>query len=74
METRYKLPSRLKYLRTSKGITQEDLAKAIGVSRQSVHFYESGRMKVSAERAVDIAEFFGVSLDTLVGLAPLVID
>lgn len=74
METRYKLPSRLKYLRTSRGVTQEDLAKAIGVTRQTIHFYESGRMKVSAERAVDIADYFEVSLDTLVGLTPLVIE
>lgn len=57
---------RLKMLRKSQHITQEQLAAAIGVERSSVGKYE-GKDKVvpSDDVKARIAEFFGVSIDWL---------
>ena len=59
---------RLKALRKERGITQEKLAEEISVDRSSVGKYE-GKSKVipSEEVRQAIAEYFGVSVDYLMG-------
>jgi len=60
---------RLKILREQKGLTQEKLAEAVGVSRSTIGGYEAP----SKEREPDfeivrlLADFFGVTVDYLVG-------
>ena len=56
----------LKQLRKQRGLTQEDLAGMIGVSRQSVAKWESGETSPDLEKSRLIAEALGVSLDDLV--------
>ncbi|MBQ7671330.1 MAG: helix-turn-helix domain-containing protein [Clostridia bacterium] len=56
--------TRLKKLRNQEGITQEQLAKAIGVERSSVGKYETGTMP-SLEILSQIASYFNVSVDYL---------
>jgi transcriptional regulator with XRE-family HTH domain len=60
---------RLKQLRTHYGITQEDLAAAIGVSRATVAGYEapSKKREPDFEVVCRLADFFGVSADYLLG-------
>jgi transcriptional regulator with XRE-family HTH domain len=57
----------LKELRTSKNVTQAELAKAIGVSASTIGMYESGEREPNFETEEKIADYFNVSLDALRG-------
>lgn len=63
------LGDRLKSLREEKGISQEDLATALGISRLSVGNYERSIRTPEAETIIKIAKYFGVSSDYLLGLS-----
>ena len=52
-------------LRTEKGMSQEMLAEALGVSRPSVSKWESGRGYPNIESLKEISKFFSVSIDEL---------
>jgi len=52
-------------LRTSKGLSQEQLAEILGVSRQSVSKWEMGQMLPQIDKVVQLSEFFNVSTDEL---------
>ena len=52
-------------LRKIKQMTQEDIAEAVGVSRQAVAKWESGETVPDLEKCKLLAELFGVSLDDL---------
>lgn len=56
---------KLQKLRKNKGITQEQLAAAIFVSRTAVSKWESGRGYPSIDSIKDLAKFFSVSIDEL---------
>lgn len=56
---------RIKRLRTSKELTQEQLAEKINVSRTYIVKIENGLQTGPIEIAIELAEFFGVSLDFL---------
>ena len=56
---------KLQDLRKKKGITQEELAKAIFVSRTAVSKWESGRGYPNIDSLKAIALYFSVSLDEL---------
>ena len=60
----------MKYLRTSRNISQAELSKAIGVSPSAIGMYETGEREPSFEIEEKIADYFNVSLDTLRGKAP----
>lgn len=57
----------LKYLRTSRDVTQAELAKAIGVSASTIGMYETGVREPNFETEEKIADYFNVSLDVLRG-------
>ncbi len=52
-------------LRKKKGLSQEQLAEALQVSRQAVSKWESGTAMPESEKLIAISDFFGVSLDLL---------
>lgn len=54
-------------LREERGIKQAALATAINVAPNSISYYEKGRSVPSLDLAVQIANFFEVSLDSLLG-------
>ena len=54
---------KLKTLRKAKGLTQEQLAEAIGTTRATIAGYETGRRNPRLPDLQKIAEFFGVGLD-----------
>jgi transcriptional regulator with XRE-family HTH domain len=56
---------KLQQLRKQKGLTQEELAEQLHVSRTAVSKWESGRGFPNIESLKAIAKFFGVSLDEL---------
>ena len=58
-------------LRKEKGIGQQDLADVLGVSFQSVSKWETGVTMPDITLLPDIAEYFKVSVDELLGLKPL---
>lgn len=60
------LKNRLKEFRESKGMTQEQLAKAAGLSRQTISKIENNEeVSVNVKTIVKIAEIFSVSPDEI---------
>ena len=57
-------------LRKINQMTQEDVAEAVGVSRQAVAKWESGESIPDLEKCKLLAELFGVSLDDLANYEP----
>ena len=55
----------LRIARAIKNITQEDLAKEIAVSRQTIHSIENSKFVPSVLLALKLADFFGVKVDEL---------
>jgi len=63
------MKTRLRELRATKGLSQTALADQIGKTDRSVFSkIESGKRKLLAEEAIELAEFFGVSVDYLLGV------
>lgn len=65
---------KLKELRKSKNITQLDVATAIGVSPQVLSRYERGEREPDYKTLCKLADFFGVSVDELLGRTPQLFD
>ncbi|MBP3458693.1 MAG: helix-turn-helix transcriptional regulator [Lachnospiraceae bacterium] len=57
---------RLKQFRMSRGLSQEQLAEKISVSRQAITKWETNRGLPDVENMVSLAEIFGITLDELV--------
>lgn len=55
----------IKVERAIKNITQQDLAMAIGVSRQTINSIESGRYVPSTLLALKIAAYFGKTVNDI---------
>lgn len=62
------LNMRIKQLREAKGIPQAELAKIIGVSQQTVGSWESDRTEPDTKMLIKLAQFFNVTVDSLLGL------
>lgn len=62
------MKNKLKVERAIKNMTQADLAKAIGVSRQSIHAIESGKYIPSTVLALKIARRFGKPVEAIFSL------
>jgi AbrB family looped-hinge helix DNA binding protein len=58
--------SRLKMFRTESGLTQEELAEKIGVSRQAVAKWERGESIPDVESCIKLAGIYGTTVDMLV--------
>ena len=59
------ISNRVKELRTASGWTQEQLAHAVGVSRQSINSIERNRYVPSLELALTFAQIFHCSTDQI---------
>lgn len=60
------LAENLALLRNIRGMTQEEVAEVIGISRQSYSKWEQGETIPDIEKCARLAEFYGVSIDSLV--------
>lgn len=56
---------RIKDLRIQKNMTAEDLGKALGISSSAVNMYECGQRVPRDEIKISIAEYFGVSVESI---------
>ena len=59
------MKNRMKVARAEMDLTQEELAKRIGVSRQSINAIESGRYVPSTVLALKMAQVFGKSVEEI---------
>ena len=57
----------LKSLRTSHGLTQDELAKSLKISRSAIGMYEKGAREPDYETLELIADYFNVDTDYLLG-------
>lgn len=58
---------RLKELREDRGLTQDEMADILKVSRSQMSNYETGKYEPSIDTLIFLADFFNVSLDYLLG-------
>ena len=65
-----KINENIARLRREKGITQEELAVALGVSNQAVSKWEAGKCCPDIEMLPELAGYFRVSIDELMGYKP----
>lgn len=59
------MKTRIKEYRTRTGMTQADLADAVGVRRETIVFLEKGTYNPSLKLAHDVARRLGTKIDTL---------
>lgn len=59
------MKNRLEELRKQRAIRQEDLAQALGVSRQTVISLEKGKYNPSLALAFKLARYFGLSIEAI---------
>jgi putative transcriptional regulator len=59
------MKNRLKVLRAERNWSQQDLADALAVSRQSVNAIETGKYDPSLPLAFRIADVFGMPIETI---------
>ena len=57
------MKNRIESIRKERGIRQEEFAKAIGVSRQTISSLENGRYNPSILLAYKISRYFGMSIE-----------
>lgn len=57
----------LKLLREGAGLRQQDLAEKLDTTQRKVSYWESGKIEPDLESLWRIADFFGVTIDELVG-------
>lgn len=61
------LGKRIKYLREKQNLTQIELSKLLNIGNTTLSQYESGQRVPSDEIKAKIADFFGVTIDYLLG-------
>lgn len=64
-----KIPN-LFVIMNEKGISQKQLAEYIGASTGNISDWKSGKSAPTIERLIEIAHYFNVSTDYLLGIAP----
>lgn len=65
------ISDRIRELRRTRGISQEELAAQIGVSRQAVSKWESGQSVPDLDRVIALSDYFDVTTDYLLkGIQP----
>lgn len=60
-------PERLKQLRESKGLSQEEMGKYLGITRQAYGKYEKGTSEPDHKTLVKLSKYFSVTTDFLLG-------
>lgn len=66
--------TRLKELRLKKGVLQSEVAAYIGVNNSTYAYYERGTHNPTPETLCKLADFFGVTVDELLGRSPQLFD
>lgn len=56
----------LRLLRVNRGLSQEAVAKVLGISRPAYSYYETGKSLPGLAAIRKLAEFYGVSADVFI--------
>ena len=59
------MKNRIEEIRKEKGIRQDELARILGVSRQTISSLENGRYNPSIFLAFKIAKYFGLTIEEI---------
>jgi putative transcriptional regulator len=59
------MKNRIKELRARAGLTQEDLAREVGVRRETIVFLEKGKYNPSLKLAYEISRIFGLKIEDI---------
>ena len=59
------MKNKIENIRKEQGILQDEMAKALGVSRQTISSLENGRYNPSIMLAYKIAKYFGMTIEDL---------
>lgn len=59
------MKNRLEEIRKARGLRQEELARALSVSRQTISSLEKGRYNPSVLLAFKIARYFGLTIEEI---------
>ena len=57
------MKNRIEEIRKERGVRQEEFAKALGVSRQTISSLENGRYNPSITLAYKIAKYFAMTIE-----------
>ena len=57
------MKNKIEAIRKERGILQDEMAKAMGVSRQTISSLENGRYNPSIMLAYKIAKYFGMTIE-----------
>ncbi len=57
------MKNRIEEIRKARDVNQEELAKALGVSRQTISSLENGRYNPSIELAYKLSKYFGMTIE-----------
>ncbi len=61
------LSKNIKFLRLQNKLTQEDIANVVGKARSLISAWESDDRDITTEDIIKLSDYFGVSMDELVG-------
>lgn len=61
------LSDQIRKYRKEKGLSQDELAEKLGVSRQSISLWENGQTQPTIENILALARIFNVSTDAILG-------
>lgn len=65
------LSDMLTYLRKRKGLSQQELANTLKISRSAIGMYETGKREPDLETLEVFADFYNVDMNTLTGKSPV---
>lgn len=60
---------RIRELREDNDLLQKQIAEVLGITREQYQLYESGKREIKLNQAIELAKFYKVSLDYMVGLS-----
>ena len=66
-----KYKNRIRDLREDRDLRQTDVSKATGIDQKTLSNYETGKTSPDSYALIRLADFFGVSIDYLVGRTEL---
>ena len=64
-----KIAEKLVELRTTKGVTQEDVAQNLSISNKTISKWENGASMPDLPMLIELSKYYGVTTDTLLGLS-----
>lgn len=58
---------KLRECRKAAGLSEAKVAEALNTTQQQINKYETGKQKITFERAIELADLYHVTLDELAG-------